>query len=130
MTTFPVRTSRREMCIDVTEQVSRVVREAGVAEGVCVVSCPHTTAGIFVNENADPDVIEDVLNALDEMVPATGRWKHREGNAPAHVKAILTGATVLVPVSDGRVHLGRWQGVLLAEFDGPRERLVSVQVLS
>ncbi|MBN1858707.1 YjbQ family protein [Candidatus Bipolaricaulota bacterium] len=130
MTQFSVISSRQEMCIEITERVSRIVRDSGVSEGMCLVSCPHTTAGLFANENADPDVIDDVLKALDDMVPRQGPWRHGEGNSPAHVKAILTGAALTVPISDGCVQLGRWQGLFLAEFDGPRKRVVSVQILS
>jgi len=130
MKTFSVCSSERETCIEITGHISEIVRKSGVSEGGCLIFCRHTTAGVFVNENADPDVIHDVLAALGGMVPSDGAWKHGEGNAPAHVKAILTGASVVIPISDGRVQLGRWQGVFLAEFDGPRERSVSVQILS
>ena len=130
MKSFYVPSTQQEMCIEITGHVSQIVRESGVSEGVCIVSCAHTTAGVFVNENADPDVIDDVLKALDDMVSRQGSWKHAEGNSPAHVKAILTGASLMVPIFDGSVQLGRWQGVFLAEFDGPRKRLVSVQIVS
>ena len=125
-----VRSTQREECIEITGRVSEILRAARVSEGACIICCFHTTAGIFINENADPDVADDVLAALDALVPHGGAWKHVEGNTPAHVKAILTGSSVVVPISEGVIQLGRWQGVFLAEFDGPRKRLVSVQIVS
>ncbi len=130
MDKLAVRSTEREECIEITQRVSEIVRASAVFEGACVIACLHTTAGIFVNENADPDVTDDVLAALDGLVPSGRAWKHVEGNTPAHVKAILTGSSVVIPISDGDVQLGRWQGVFLAEFDGPRDRSVSVQILS
>lgn len=114
---------------ELTAQVRRAVSRSGVADGICVVTTEHTTTGVFVNENADPDVGRDLLSHLDTLVPASDAFRHAEGNADAHIKAVLTGTSVTLSVRDGGLELGRWQGVYLAEFDGPRERHVIVTVM-
>ncbi len=124
-----VRTSARETLVDVTRDVAEEVARSGVAEGLAHVWCPHTTAGITVNEAADPDVAADIVTALRRLVPPDGGFRHREGNADAHVKASLVGSAALVPVSGGRLALGTWQGVFFCEFDGPRTRRVEVRLL-
>ncbi len=129
MTTLQVRTAALEDTVDITEQVVVAVKATGVVEGAVLVYCPHTTAGIYINEGADPDVVKDVCTALGEIVPRDRHYRHAEGNSPAHIRSILTGNAVTVPVSGGHVMLGRWQHVFLAEFDGPRARDVHVQVL-
>jgi len=106
------------------------VRESKVAAGLCVVYVPHTTAGVTINENADPSVRRDMLMALARAVPDSLPYTHGEGNAPAHVKASLVGSSVSVVIQDGRLRLGTWQGIFLCEFDGPRERHVLVKTLS
>lgn len=126
---FSVRTKEREQALDVTERVRAVVRESGVRIGVCSVVSQHTTAGIFVNENADPDVLADVIAALRRAVPDDARYRHAEGNGPAHVRTVLTGNSTSVPVRDGELALGTWQGIFLVDFDGPRERHIAVTVL-
>jgi len=98
-------------------------------EGVCHVFAPHTTAGIIVNENADPDVCRDFIARFEELVPSKGSYHHAEGNAHAHIKATLVGQSAAIPIDNGRLALGRWQGIFLAEFDGPRERTVVVTVV-
>ncbi|MBI5015109.1 MAG: YjbQ family protein [Deltaproteobacteria bacterium] len=128
MTSFPVRTPERECLVDVTPQVARLVSDAGVAEGLCVVCVPHTTAGVTLNESADPDVARDLLAFLAGAVPHRGPYRHVEGNSDAHIKTSLLGSSVTVPVSGGRLVLGTWQGLFLAEFDGPRQRTVHVVV--
>jgi secondary thiamine-phosphate synthase enzyme len=115
--------------IDVTDRVQQVVRESGVQTGLCHVYVPHTTAAVFINENADPDVMTDVLSTLGELVPWENRYRHAEGNAAAHVKSTLIGTSQTVPVRRGKLALGRWQGIYFAEFDGPRERQLQVTVL-
>lgn len=125
-----VRTSRREEFVDITHLVAEKVSAAGVASGVVVVSCPHTTAGITMNENADPDVVRDLLSGLERVVPRNAGWRHAEGNADAHVKATLVGSSATLPVAAGRLSLGKWQAVYLGEFDGPRTRTVVVTVMS
>ncbi len=128
MHSFHVTTPSRECLVDVTEQVARAVDEAGVDAGLCTVFVPHTTAGATINENADPDVRRDILAFLAELVPADWPYRHGEGNSDAHIKASLVGSSVQVPLAGGRLALGTWQGVFLAEFDGPRARTVHVLV--
>ncbi|HJW75239.1 MAG TPA: secondary thiamine-phosphate synthase enzyme YjbQ [Thermoleophilia bacterium] len=130
MTVFDIQTHERVQFVDVTEQVVREVASSGVRRGAVVVYVPHTTAGVTINENADPSVRRDLQTALDRLVPADLPFSHREGNADAHVKASLIGASVVVPVEDGRLTLGTWQGIFFAEFDGPRRRRLIVQVLN
>lgn len=124
-----VSTRKQADVIDVTERVQQAVTETAVASGLCHVYVPHTTAGVFINENADPDVMQDVLATLDRLVPWRNQYRHAEGNAAAHIKATLVGTGQTVPVDGGRLALGRWQGIYFAEFDGPRERQLDVTVL-
>lgn len=127
---FEIRTHARSEFVDVTAQISEAVRSSGVAEGLAVVYCPHTTAGVTINEHADPDVARDIQDWLDSAVPRSRGWRHTEGNADGHVKATLVGSSVTIPVSDGRLSLGTWQGVFFCEFDGPRTRHVEVRVVA
>jgi secondary thiamine-phosphate synthase enzyme len=117
-----VSTKRREELIDVTPDVGQVIAGAGTKDGFCLVFSPHTTCGLTVNEGWDPDVARDVIRHLGKLVPRDGEWTHGEGNSDAHVKTILTGTSVLVPVLESRLQLGRWQKIFLCEFDGPRQR--------
>jgi len=128
MDVIEVATQRRRQLVDITSFVQRAVAAAGVAEGMCHVFIPHTTAAVLINENADPDVGDDILAALGAMLPGLA-WKHAEGNSDAHVMATLVGASVLVPIAEGDLALGRWQGVYLLELDGPRKREVWVTCL-
>jgi len=128
-TTLEVRSTQPVAFIDITGDVRREVRDAGVQEGVVVVYVPHTTAGVTINENADPTVRADLAMALDRMVPGDLPFRHSEGNSDAHTKASLMGSSVTIPVQRGDLLLGTWQGVYFAEFDGPRRRRVSVTVL-
>lgn len=123
-----VATSRDEELLDITERVASLVESSGVQAGLCAVFCPHTTAALTLNENADPDVKRDLLFALRRAVPDAG-FRHAEGNSDAHVKASLVGPSVTVLVDGGRLKLGTWQGILFCEFDGPRRRKVWVQLL-
>lgn len=125
---FSLRTGERETMVDVTRHVAEAVAASGVTEGIATVCSPHTTAGVTVNENADPDVAADILAGLARLVPRSAGWRHVEGNADAHVKAALVGTSVQVLVTGGRLALGTWQGVYFCEFDGPRPRRVLVQV--
>jgi len=127
--TLTVRSNHKADVIDVTDRVQQVVRDSGVEVGLCHVYVAHTTAGVFINENADPDVMTDVLTTLDGLVPWENSYRHAEGNAAAHIKATLIGTSQTIPVRDRRLALGQWQGIYLAEFDGPRERRVQVTVL-
>jgi secondary thiamine-phosphate synthase enzyme len=127
-----VKTRSREELVDVTARVREAVTAAGLRAGAVLVYSPHITAGVTIQENADPDVQRDLLLALGEAIPdapATGRYRHAEGNSPAHVKTALVGASQLVPVEDGALLLGTWQGVYLCEFDGPRTRTVLLRFL-
>ena len=124
-----VRTSKRSELIDVTDHVREAVRAGGLADGAVLVYSPHTTAGLTVQENADPDVQRDLLLALERAVPYEAGYRHAEGNADAHVKTSLVGAAQLVPVERGALALGTWQGIYLCEFDGPRRRQLLVQLL-
>ena len=125
-----VLTRARAGLEDITHRVGEVVRRSGVQEGLCHVYVPHTTAGVIINENADPDVGRDILARLEVLVPQKGNYRHVEGNAPGHIKATLVGTSQTVPIEKGRLALGRWQGIYLCEFDGPRDRTVVVQVIS
>lgn len=129
MQTFDVTTASRAAFVDITREVAAAAAASGVADGVVVVSVPHTTAGVTINENADPSVRTDILMALERLVPPTLPFTHAEGNADAHVKAGLMGASVQVPLVGGRLALGTWQGIYFCEFDGPRRRRVNVVVL-
>lgn len=124
-----IRSLSRQQFIDITNLVQRVIDKLGIKEGVCIVYVPHTTAGITINEDADPDVIGDIGRYLDRLVPETGEFRHIEGNSPAHIKSSLVGHSVTVPVEDGKLLLGRWQGIFFCEFDGPRSRQVIVKLI-
>jgi secondary thiamine-phosphate synthase enzyme len=127
--TVVVRSRKHADVIDVTDQIQRVVSDSGVITGVCHVYVSHTTAGVFINENADPDVMIDFLNTLDALIPWNNSYAHAEGNAAAHIKSSLIGTSQTIPVRDGQLALGRWQGIYFAEFDGPRERQLQVTIL-
>jgi len=126
---FTLRTDRRSQMVDITERVASMVAESGVNDGDAVIYCPHTTAAITINENADPSVVHDILFMLEQMVPydSTG-YRHSEGNSDAHIKSSIVGSSRQVLVQGGSVRLGTWQGIYFCEFDGPRSRQVIVQV--
>lgn len=126
---FEVRTTAREQFIDITARVTERVRAADAANGAVYVFCPHTTAAVTINENADPDVTADLTDGLARIAPRNAGWRHREGNSDGHLKSSLVGPGVLVPLEAGRLALGTWQGVYLCEFDGPRTRTIDVTVL-
>lgn len=119
-----------ENLVDITAAVTAQVKAVGISDGFCVLFVPHTTAGITINENADPDVRSDLLLALSRMVPRDIPFRHVEGNSPAHVKAMLVGHSVTIPIQEGRMAFGSWQGAYLCEFDGPRRRRVIMQVVA
>lgn len=128
--TITIRSESRMQMIDITEQVAAIVRESGVKEGICCVFVPHTTAAITVNENTDPSVVRDFLTQLEMLIPETSlHYTHIEGNADAHIKSALVGCSVYIPITNGRLSLGVWQGIFFCEFDGPRNRRVYVQVI-
>jgi secondary thiamine-phosphate synthase enzyme len=124
-----VRTRSPQCLEDITAQVTDAVRRSGVEEGICHLFVTHTTAGLVINENADPDVVRDLLEKLEALAPSDAPYHHVEGNAHAHIKSSLVGQSAAVPVAGGRLGLGRWQAVFFAEFDGPREREVAVIVV-
>jgi len=122
-----VSTATREQLIDITARVQQALTTMGARDGVITVFVPHTTAGVTINENADPDVVHDILLALDKAVPAQSRFRHGEGNSTAHMKSSLVGPSLQVLVQNGRLVLGTWQGIYFCEFDGPRNRQLLVQ---
>jgi secondary thiamine-phosphate synthase enzyme len=126
MKNISLRTHKRCEFIDITKKVQEVVNECGVQNGAVMVFVGHTTAGITINENADPSVVEDLLDNLGRLAPENGDYRHSEGNSDAHCKASLMGSSVLVPVKNGELVLGSWQGIYFCEFDGPRSRRFQV----
>ncbi len=128
--TLSVRTGSRDQFVEITHQIQAAIAEAELGEGVAMIYVPHTTAGVTINENADPDVVHDMLRQLDLMVPWTQPfYRHGEGNSASHVKASMMGASVQVIVTGGKLMLGTWQGIYLCEFDGPRVRSVVVKLM-
>jgi secondary thiamine-phosphate synthase enzyme len=129
MKALDIRTNAREEIFDLTPMIAAAVAASGVENGLCTVFVPHTTAGVTINENADPDVREDLLAALRRAVPDGLPYRHGEGNSPAHIKASLVGSSVTVIVEGGRIRLGTWQGIQFCEFDGRRARKVWVSII-
>jgi len=123
-----VSTSSHTELVDITTDVQRAVSESGVQDGVCHIYVPHTTAGVTINENADPSVREDILMELNRVIPLQDNYKHLEGNSAAHIKASIVGSSETIPVERGRLVLGTWQGIFFCEFDGPRSRRVLTKV--
>jgi secondary thiamine-phosphate synthase enzyme len=130
MTSFPVTTSRRTEFLDITPEVKKALELSGIKEGLICVFVPHTTAGVTINEGADPSVREDILNSLNQLIPFKGAYQHAEGNSPAHIKASLMGSSVTVLVEQGQLVLGTWQAIFFCEFDGPRSRKVFFRPLA
>jgi len=126
--TFEVTTGRRAQMVDITERVAEAVERSGVKEGVCHVFVPHTTAGVTINEGADPAVAADIESHLGELVPREAAFEHAEGNSDSHIKTVLVGPSCTAPVRGGRLALGTWQAVFLCDWDGPRTRRVEVGV--
>lgn len=127
--TLDVNTSERTQMLDITPAVGRLVTQSGVIEGTCLLYVPHTTAGLTINENADPTVVADMLMELNKMVPFDDGYRHSEGNSAAHIKSSLVGVNLFLLVSGGKLQLGTWQGIYFCEFDGPRRRKVLVKVV-
>jgi secondary thiamine-phosphate synthase enzyme len=127
---FTVHTPEHACLVDITAQVQQLIARSGIREGLCAVYVPHTTAGLTINESADPMVGADILKELDKIVPWRDGYEHTEGNSAAHIKASLMGASQSILVVGGQLRLGTWQGIFLAEFDGPRSRSVWVKVLA
>jgi secondary thiamine-phosphate synthase enzyme len=130
MDAFEVQTRQRTEFVEITDRVSKALQQSGIREGICVVYCPHTTAAVTINENADPDVVHDMLAWLNRSIPQRQPdFRHGEGNSDAHIKSSLVGPSITLLVEKGDLVLGRWQGVYFCEFDGPRSRRVHVQCL-
>jgi len=127
MKVFTVNTKRQEELVDITSKVQDILEQSKIDDGMCVVFIPHTTAGVTINENADPTVRGDIIKGL-KVIPSSG-YMHSEGNSPAHIKASIIGSSVTVFIEKGKLALGVWQGIYFAEFDGPRQRSVWVKVV-
>ncbi len=128
--TFRVKTTRHTSIVNITPQVRDAVRRSGVKEGLCIIYVPHTTACVFINEGADPDVVKDIVYSLEKLVPWTDpAYQHGEGNSAAHIRSAIIGNSRIVPIMNGNIALGTWEAIFLAEFDGPRERKVVLKIL-
>lgn len=125
-----VKSRARTEFIDITEKIQEVIKEENVREGVCYIYVPHTTAGITINEGADPSVQRDIISTLNRLIPFEGDYHHREGNADAHIKSTLVGVSQVVFIESGRLSLGTWQAIYFCEFDGPRHRRVHLKILA
>jgi len=131
MDTFEIQTRKRTEFVEITAEVRKILQRSGIKQGICVVYCPHTTAAITINENADPDVVHDLLLWLNRnILQQQPDFRHSEGNSDAHIKSSLVGSSATLLVAGGDLVLGRWQGVYFCEFDGPRQRTVHVQCLA
>ena len=129
MKSISLKSSRRDEMIDISHEIQRIISASGVKEGLIIIHCPHTTAGLTINEGADPAVKADIIDALSSLVPWDRIYGHAEGNSPAHVKASLMGPSLTVMVENGKLVLGQWQRIFFCEFDGPRDRTVYVKLL-
>ena len=129
MITLSIATSRQTEFVDITREVEKAIAKADIPDGLALIYCPHTTAGITINEGADPNVQEDIQRILNHMVPFQGPYRHGEGNSPAHIKASLIGSSVSVMIESGHLILGRWQSLFFCEFDGPRTRKVLIKII-
>ncbi len=130
MHSLTLQTHKRSDMVDITSKVSDLVSQSGVQEGLAVVFVPHTTSGVTINENADPDVVHDFLLTLNELIPKSrSGYRHGEGNSDSHLKASLVGPSVTILIADGRLQLGTWQGIYYCEFDGPRSRRFFVEII-
>jgi len=129
MEQFSVKTGSRCQMIDITGSVQEILHKSGCVSGICYVFVPHTTAGVTINENADPDVPADIMATLQKLIPEHDRYRHAEGNSDAHVKASLMGSSQAVFIENGKLALGTWQSIFFCEFDGPRQRTVWVKIV-
>jgi secondary thiamine-phosphate synthase enzyme len=128
MQTLHVRTKHRTELLDITNEIARLVHASGTKSGICFLYVPHTTAGILINEHADPDVASDAEGTFDRLVPDDPAYQHSEGNTDSHVKAMLTGMSQFIFIENRKLALGRWQGIFFAEFDGPRDRILYLKI--
>ncbi|NLM60964.1 MAG: YjbQ family protein [Clostridiales bacterium] len=127
---FSIQTSKPQQFINITGKVAEAVKNSNVRDGIAVIFVPHTTAGVTINEKADPDVVRDMITALDKTYPVHGDYQHFEGNSHAHIKASLMGSSCTVIIADGKLQLGTWQAIYFCEFDGPRNREFHVKIIS
>ena len=127
ITTISVKTSSRIDMVDITPSIQKEISASGITDGICVAYVPHTTAGITINEGADPDVCRDIIKKLNELVPPDAGYRHMEGNADSHIKASMIGSSVTVLIENGCLVLGTWQKIFFCEFDGPRSRKTYVK---
>ena len=125
-----ISTQKRSQMLDITVQVQAEVKKQDIKQGLCILYCPHTTAGVTINENADPSVRQDILAQLEKLVPLRGDYSHLEGNADAHIKASIMGSSVTVIIEESRLKLGTWQGIFFCEFDGPRQRKLFMNIIA
>lgn len=129
MEKISVKTSGRIELADITEQIQKVILKSKIKEGVCFLFCPHTTAGLTINENADPSVRHDIIDSLNKLIPEAAGYAHTEGNADSHIKSSLFGSSLTIFITAGRLVLGTWQGIYLCEGDGPRTREIWVKII-
>jgi secondary thiamine-phosphate synthase enzyme len=129
MEKLSLNSNRRIELIDITDKIQAAVSKSKINEGICVVFCPHTTAGLTINENADPSVQSDIINALNKLIPENAGYAHSEGNADSHVKSSLFGTSLNIIVENGRLCLGTWQGIYFCEGDGPRSREIWIKII-
>lgn len=129
MEKISINTTKRAELVDITDRIQVILSRIEVADGICFLFCPHTTAGLLINENADPSVQKDIINSMNRLVPREGGYQHSEGNSDAHIKSSLFGPSLSIFVEGGRLVLGTWQGIYLYEGDGPREREVWVKLV-
>ncbi|MFX1498109.1 MAG: secondary thiamine-phosphate synthase enzyme YjbQ [Promethearchaeota archaeon] len=125
---FRIKTQKREELINITNEINKILKSTGIKEGVCRIFVPHTTAGITINENADPAVMRDIIAFLSKLIPQSSSFSHMEGNSDAHIKSSLTGPSLDIIIHNGNLILGTWQGCYFAEFDGPRNRKIYIQI--
>jgi len=124
-----ISTSQKQQIVDITEQTRKIVKESKVKQGICYVYCPHTTAAITINENADPDVKKDILKKLFQLIPEDDNYSHAEGNSDAHIKSSILGNEKTIIIKDNKLVLGTWQGIMFFEGDGPRQRKVIIKII-
>lgn len=124
-----VSTPQKTAFVDITEKIEEVVKESKIRNGICFIYVPHTTCGILINENYDPSVVRDILNTYERIVPQNLPYAHLEGNSPAHIKSTIVGVNTFVFIREGKLKLGTWQGIFLAEFDGPRYRKLWIDII-
>jgi secondary thiamine-phosphate synthase enzyme len=130
MVKLDVRTNSQTQFIDITQEVQQAISNSGIKSGICQIFIPHTTAGVTINENADPSVTRDILMELNKVIPFSDGYHHQEGNSAAHIKSSLVGCSLAVIIDGGQIQLGTWQGIYFCEFDGPRSRRVWLKIIS